>query len=385
MRKMERFLSTLLGGRLQIVLIVFSSLVAALTVALNTVVIAGVAQDYLADAETDVVIDSAKALYQLKLDEIATISYRLVLDPSVIQNLPAAGEGQVEASQAIDQQIINKITGLPMGGTHLIAVLDAEGNILLSRVVSPQGELSSVISQGNWGDLSIVEEVLSSGKERVGTEIIPAEFLAQVGLDEQARISLIETSLAAPEPFDPREGTAGLALTGVHPVPGEDGQVIGAVVVTHLFNNDFTLVDRIKEVASIDNVTIFFGDLRVSTNVMTDEGRRAVGTRVPQAVREVVLEQGRAYVGRAYVVDEWFIARYEPLRDHRGQVGGSLYVGTPESAFLGLVQVLNERLVLIALVPGVLAAITAVPIARVITRPIAILPVLTRLVVVLWL
>jgi len=369
--RLKRFISTLLGGRLQIVLIVFSSLVAALTVALNTVVIVRVAQDYLSHAEADVVINLAKAFYQLKLDEIATISVRLVLDPEVIQNLPAAGEGQVEASQAIDEQIINKITGLSMGGTHLIAVLDAQGNILLGRAVSPQGELSPVISQGNWIALPIVEEVLSSGREQVATEIIPAEFLAQVGLDEQAHISLIETPLAAPEPFDSREGTASLALTDVHPVQVEGGQVIGAVVVAHLFNNDFTLVDCIKEVAGIDTVTIFFGDLRVSTNVMTDEGKRAVGTRVSQAVREVVLEQGRAYVGRAYVFNEWFITRYEPLHDHRGQVVGSLYVGTPESTFLGLVQVFNERLILIALVPGILAAIIAVPIAQVITRPIA--------------
>jgi two-component system NtrC family sensor kinase len=124
-------------------------------------------------------------------------------------------------------------------------------------------------------------------------------------------------------------------------------------------------------VGGIDTVTIFFGDLRVSTNVMTDRGERAVGTRISQAVREVVLEQGQPYVGRAYVVSEWFITRYEPLRDHRGQVVGSLYVGTPESAFLGLVQVFNQRLLFIALVPGILAAIIAVPIARAITRPIA--------------
>jgi two-component system NtrC family sensor kinase len=51
MKKMAHFISTLLGGQLQITLITFSSLVAALTVALNTVVIAQVAQDYLADAE----------------------------------------------------------------------------------------------------------------------------------------------------------------------------------------------------------------------------------------------------------------------------------------------------------------------------------------------
>ena len=62
-------------------------------------------------------------------------------------------------------------------------------------------------------------------------------------------------------------GTAGLALTGVYPVRDEEGRIIGAVLSAYLFNNDFTLVDRIKEVAGVDTATIFLGDLRVSTNV----------------------------------------------------------------------------------------------------------------------
>ncbi len=147
--------------------------------------------------------------------------------------------------------------------------------------------------------------------------------------------------------------------------------MMGAVLAAYLFNNDFTLVDRIKAVAGIDTVTIFFGDLRVSTNVMTAEGKRAVGTRVSQEVFDVVLTQGRDYVGRAFVVNDWFITRYEPLRDFQGQVVGSLYVGARESAFQALVHTFNNRVALIALFCIVLAGVVAVPIARLITQPIA--------------
>jgi two-component system NtrC family sensor kinase len=371
---MRRFISTLLGGRLQIVLITCFSLVAALTVGLNALVVSQVIRDYLETAQDNRVardMDLAEAFYQLKLDEIAAVGTRMVRDPRVIQNLPAAFQGQVEVIEIIDQEISRKITVPTLGGTHLIAVLDAEGNIVVGQVLSPEGELSSVLTQGNWGQLSIVEEVLSTGKEQAATEVIPAEFLAQVGLDGQAHIPLIDTPLAAPEPFDPREGTAGLALTGVYPVLGEDGRVIGAVLAAHLFNNDFTLVDRIKEVAGVDTVTIFFGDLRVSTNVPDEEGKRAVGTRVSQEVYDVVLKQGRSYPGKAFVVNEWFITRYEPLRDHQGQVVGSLYVGARLSSFLGLLHTFYLRVALIALVCIVLAGIIAVPIAQFITYPIA--------------
>jgi two-component system NtrC family sensor kinase len=103
---------------------------------------------------------------------------------------------------------------------------------------------------------------------------------------------------------------------------------------------------------------------------MTEEGKRAVGTRISQDVYNRVLEQGREYVGRAYVVNEWFITRYEPLRDHLGQVVGSLYVGARESAFQALVHNLTNRVLVIGLLSVALAGVIAVPIARVIIRPI---------------
>ncbi len=371
---MKRLLTAFLERRLRFVLVACFSLVVALTVGLGTLVTSRVINDYLAAAEAERVardMNLAEAFYQLKLDEIAAISHRLVLDPFVVQSLPGAIRGEAEALRLIDQQITNKITVLALGGTHLIAVLDAQGNILAGRVLSPANELSPMLTRGNWGTLPIVQAVLAEGKERAATEVLPVEFLAQVGLDAQAHLTLIDTPKAALQPFDPREGKAGLAQVGVAPVVDDNGRVQGAVLSAYLFNNDYTLVDRIRDVAGIDTVTIFFGDLRVSTNVTTEEGERAVGTRISQDVFDVVLTQGRDYVGRAFVVNDWFITRYEPLRDFQGNVVGSLYVGARESVFRALVQAFNSRVILIALVCIVLAGVIAVPISTLITRPIA--------------
>jgi len=377
----RRLLSPFLGGRLQVVLVASFSLVAALTVGLNVLAVSQVIRDYLETAEAKQVardMQLAQAFYLLKLDEVAAISHRLALDPWVNQAMPDAIQGDAEALELIDQQITNKITVLALGGTHLIAVLDAQGNILVGRVVSVDNQLLPMISGGTLADLPIVQTILSGGEAVAATEVMSTENLRQAGLADQSLIPLIDTPKAAPGPYDPREGTAGLALTGVRPLLGPDGEVQGAVLSAHLLNNDFTLVDRIKEVAGVDTVTFFFGDLRVSTNVMTEEGKRAVGTRVSQDVYDQVLEQGREYVGRAYVVNEWFITRYEPLRDHRGQVVGSLYVGARESSFQALVQNLTSRVVLIALVSIALAGVIAVPIARFIIRPITELVVANR-------
>jgi len=356
------------------VLIVSFAFVAALTVGVGTWATARVIGDYLTRAEDDRVgrdMELAESFYHLKLEEVAAISHRLVLDRWVNQYLPEAIRGESDALRVIDEEITNKIAVLSLGGTHLIAILDAQGNIRVARVLRADGDLSPQLAGGTWGRIPIIAATLAEGSEQAATEVIPVEYLVQVGLAEQARIPLLETPKAAPSPFDPREGTAGLALVGVAPLTDESGNVLGAALAVYLFNNDFTLVDRIKEVAGIDTVTIFFGDLRVSTNVMTESGKRAVGTRVSQEVYDVVLGQQQDYIGQAFVVNETYITRYAPLRDYRGQVVGILYVGARAAAFAALIDAFNNRVAIIALVCIGLAAVIAVPIARWITRPVA--------------
>ena len=370
---MNRFISSIFGGRLRLVLVFSFAFVAVLTVSLSAAAISRVIGDYLKAAEIERVdrdMDLADAFYNLKLDETAAISHRLVLDPLVVENIADAASGEDEALRIIDQQITNKIAVLALGGTHLIALMDAEGNILISRVLSSEGELSPVINGGNWGQLPIVNQVLAIGKSSAATEILPPNLLAQVGLEHQAQIQLVDTPKAAAEPYNALEGIAGLALTGVSPVVNDQGEVIGAVLAAYMFNNDFTLVDRIKEVAGIDTVTIFFGDMRVSTNVMTDENQRAVGTRVSQEVYDVVLQNDQEYVGEAFVVSDTYLSRYKPLHNHLDQVVGILYVGALKSKFQSLVDEFYQRVIVFAGLSILLAALIAVPIAHFITRPI---------------
>ena len=74
--------------------------------------------------------------------------------------------------------------------------------------------------------------------------------------------------------------------------------------------------------------------LRVATNVMTRDRRRAIGTYIPAVdpdgtpnpVVSAVLK-GETYNGRAYVVNAWYLTAYEPIRDSAGRLIGMLYVG----------------------------------------------------------
>jgi two-component system NtrC family sensor kinase len=46
-----------------------------------------------------------------------------------------------------------------------------------------------------------------------------------------------------------------------------------------------------------------------------------------------VVSRGERWLGRAFVVNAWHLAAYEPLRNARGAVIGALYVGIPEAPF----------------------------------------------------
>ncbi len=73
--------------------------------------------------------------------------------------------------------------------------------------------------------------------------------------------------------------------------------------------------------------------LRTSTNVIGRDGKRGIGTFIPadSPVTQAILAD-RPYRGRAYVVDDWYITAYEPLKGKDGSVIGALYVGVKEQS-----------------------------------------------------
>lgn len=82
-------------------------------------------------------------------------------------------------------------------------------------------------------------------------------------------------------------------------------------------------------------VTIFQkikdGYLRISTNIVTNEGKLAIGTYIPNSSPVAqALDRGEEFVGRAYVVNGWYITAYHPLRDEEGKVIGAVYTGLSE-------------------------------------------------------
>lgn len=265
-------------------------------------------------------------------------------------------------------------------------------NAIKERNVSPiQGEISSMMAQEGLDFLTLVDRKGTvifrfhnspiSGDSLIndffvreglkkkgisGTQVYAGEELLKEG-DALAKKALIRV---IPTPKEKGTGkieeTSGLVLKSAHPVLDFNGEVLGVLVGGILVNRNYEIVDRIKGIVfkdatykgkEIGTATIFLGDIRISTNVMDKEGSRAIGTRVMKEVEEQVIQKGKPWIQRAFVVDDWYITAYEPIRDIEGRIVGILYVGMLEIKY----ALMKERLILLFFLfslSGMLIALT---------------------------
>ncbi|HEY6839388.1 MAG TPA: cache domain-containing protein, partial [Geobacteraceae bacterium] len=165
------------------------------------------------------------------------------------------------------------------------------------------------------------------------------------------------------------------------------GRVVGALYGGELLNNSNLLVDRIKDTVyegvkfngqDVGTATLFLGDTRIATNVPAEGGRRAIGTRLSAEVYQRVIEEKKKWVGRAFVVNDWYFTAYEPILDLRGEAIGSLYVGMLEKPYTALKRDVNTILCLVLLVSALIGLAVSGIIGSRLARPIRELERLAR-------
>jgi two-component system NtrC family sensor kinase len=280
----------------------------------------------------------------------------------------AGGDGEAAGHALRSREELERVRR--DNGLDLLTLTDARGRVILrSRLPYITGDDVSADP--------FVRRALA-GRTIAATQVLPAEQLQAEGegLAEQARIALVPTEKARPR--SGTEETAGMALKAAAPVLDTGGNVTGALYGGLLLNRNYELVDTIKQAVygeeryhgkEVGTATIFQWDLRVSTNVHTDTGQRAIGTRVSESVYEQVLERGEAWTGRAFVVNDWYVTAYEPIRSLTGKIVGMLYVGTLEQPYTDL----KNRVVRdILLYSFILSMALAMGFALVLSRRIAL-------------
>ena len=138
--------------------------------------------------------------------------------------------------------------------------------------------------------------------------------------------------------YDPKSTIADLdarlAKIGAPRVEGSE-TVAGKAVPALYFgerkiNNNFDVVDAIRKQHSA-TATIFVKDgeefVRVSTNVLTPEGKRGVGTQLARNKAYEALSKGQSFCGEIDVLGTLFDACYNPIKDAAGKTLGVSYIG----------------------------------------------------------
>jgi len=163
------------------------------------------------------------------------------------------------------------------------------------------------------------------------------------------------------------------------PIIEANGRVRALLYGGRLLNFNHDLVDRLRNAVFSEmdykgkprgTVTIFKNEVRVATNVLTPDGARAIGTKVSEAVRPIVLDQGMNYTGEALVVDAWYLSAYTPLRDPSGKTIGMIYVGLLREPYDDMRDGFIARFLAPVGIVGVLAVWAALYIVNRITRPV---------------
>ena len=184
--------------------------------------------------------------------------------------------------------------------------------------------------------------------DRTGVEILAPEQLALLGPELRSRVpvALVPTLNAAPTVRTQEERA--MVLLATRAVRSPAGRVLGHVQGGVLLNRNLPFIDHINDIVypegslpfgSRGTATLFLDDVRISTNVRlfgSEKEERAIGTRVSQQVRDAVLGEGTTWLGRAFVVSDWYVSAYQPLADSHGQRIGMLYVGISERPFTWL-------------------------------------------------
>ena len=274
-------------------------------------------------------LNSARHIYRNEIQKVKTL-VSLTAQRFFIKN--ALLERDVETLQRELEEIRKR------DSLDVLNLLNKNGQVIVrSRNPGVYGDSKA--------DDKLVNIVLSKREVAAGTVIVPRGELIKEGQDlaEQAYIKFIPTPKARPRLKN--EETSGMMIKATAPVLDSDGNLIGILYGGKLINRNYEIVDQVKEIVyqgikyqgkDIGTATIFQGDLRISTNVKRKDGSRAIGTRVSEEVYDQVLVKGLPWIGRAFVVNDWYITAYEPIKNINGEIIGILYVGILEEKFVNM-------------------------------------------------
>ena len=328
---------------------------------LSLVIVKYLERTWLQEVQNRVQMDlnSARASYNGHIESMARYLTAAALDDALAAALarPDSPEGRSRLAQLHQA-----------GEMDFVALLDARGR----TVFRPR---NPALRGDDQMENPLVAATLNTGRLARGTILLSREGLLAEGGDLAARAEFETPS----SPGKARSGSQGMVVAAVAPILGPDGKTLGVLLGGNLLDRRYALVDEIKEQVfpgeryedhERGNVTVFRGDLRIATNVVQKDGARAVGTRMSAEVRERVLVEGGRWAAPAFVVHDWYITAYEPIRDPGNAVIGALYVGVLRAPFAHRQNVVTAVVLLASLATTAACLLLVFFITTLVLRPI---------------
>ncbi len=102
---------------------------------------------------------------------------------------------------------------------------------------------------------------------------------------------------------------------------------------SHVLNGDNDLPDTLGRLCG-GEATIFMNDTRIATNILKEDGSRAVGTKLTGAVYDTVIRDGKPSRGEATVLGTPYFTAYDPIKNGRGETIGVLATAVKKSDYL---------------------------------------------------
>jgi two-component system NtrC family sensor kinase len=316
-----------------------------------------------AQAQVNSDLEAASEIWRNHLERLETAirihATRMVIYGALARNDPVGLESEMNRVRAAE-------------GLDVLTLLDTSGNVFYRT------RNAALVGDSQARD-ELVSRAIRKRAPISGTVIVSADELGKESseLARQADMEITPTPRAGP-PGKERE-TDGMMFKAAAPVSTADGRFVGILVGGQLINRNYEVVDKIRSIVfkgeeyegrEVGTVTIFQDDVRVSTNVKNEDGTRAITTRASAEVAEDVLHYNRTWRGRAFVVNDWYIAAYKPILDITEKTIGMLYVGTLERPYRDSLWRTLLIFLGITLLGMILVSLIAIRVAERMSRPI---------------
>lgn len=261
-------------------------------------------------------LNSAWEIYSNGYEQIYLGLQLTTLDGKFIDSvIKREADSLLDELQDLASVIPLEFAGIYLAEGTLLRLTSKDASFVDAQIPNPLVGLSMESGAPVWGT----------------TELSGSALRSEDGsLAERASISLVLTPRASQT--ESKIETSAMVVGACVPIL-DGNKIVGVMYAGTLLNRDIFVVDRIKETVfkqetykgiDIGTATIFFKDIRISTNVPDSKGQSAIGTRVSAEVNTQVLGRGERWTGRAFVVNNWYMTAYDPIIDIFGDRIGML-------------------------------------------------------------